>query len=517
MKRHLIIIVFALSAIAMRAQNQDMYSLMYYDSIHGNILGFMQQHDGDFLINTYLLEDVGGYEYIPLGYRFLKASPNTLAITDSLFVADTTMVPTCSFAPNPHGEGSIRTILEYHGECDSTFLRISHLPDNDLHVDPSQDVVVPLCKGFVSGGCNSMVDSRGDIILQYYKYSGGGWQLDEYAARFGLDGTLDCQTLLRENIMYGVCRLQVLKESPLTYYEWGMAQTGHNGYQNLNVFVIDSLLNNNPVLISSLLSEEAIDHNVFVYEHLQIDGDTQVIPVGGDDVMVAAKYVKDTTAHPTTAEYGVVVAKYNIRTMELKDYVVFNDFTSIYRPAQCLGLKMMTDGTVYFLYKEDGYPEESFVAVKMDTNLNVDWKRLCKTEDVIIPSWFSHSTLNIDEQGDEKGIAWFGYGIKADNPDSRLICLLFNHDGPVNSQNEGVVSVRPYCFYPNPVKDQLLMQFSPDVQPDKVELYDLQGRLVRSQSKAFESIDMNQLPAGTYTLRVTLEDGKSYSDKVVKE
>ena len=77
--------------------------------------------------------------------------------------------------------------------------------------------------------------------------------------------------------------------------------------------------------------------------------------------------------------------------------------------------------------------------------------------------------------------------------------------------------VRPYCFYPNPVKDQLRMQFSPDVQPDKVELYDLQGRLVRTQSKSFESIDMNQLPAGTYTLRVTLEDGKTYSDKVVKE
>jgi hypothetical protein len=61
------------------------------------------------------------------------------------------------------------------------------------------------------------------------------------------------------------------------------------------------------------------------------------------------------------------------------------------------------------------------------------------------------------------------------------------------------------------------MQYSPDVQPARVELYDLQGRLVRTQSKAFESIDMSQLPAGTYTMRVTLEDGKSYADKVVKK
>ena len=97
-----------------------------------------------------------------------------------------------------------------------------------------------------------------------------------------------------------------------------------------------------------------------------------------------------------------------------------------------------------------------------------------------------------------------------------MIYFYLNHDGTV-SINESGIKVCPYCFYPNPAKEQLHIQFSPDVQPAQVELYDLQGRLVRTQSKAFENIDMSQLPAGTYTLRVTLEDGKTYSDKVVKE
>ena len=61
------------------------------------------------------------------------------------------------------------------------------------------------------------------------------------------------------------------------------------------------------------------------------------------------------------------------------------------------------------------------------------------------------------------------------------------------------------------------MQFSPDVQPKQVELYDLQGRLLRTQRSSFGSIDMSQLLAGAYMLRVTLEDGKVFSDKVVKE
>jgi hypothetical protein len=72
-------------------------------------------------------------------------------------------------------------------------------------------------------------------------------------------------------------------------------------------------------------------------------------------------------------------------------------------------------------------------------------------------------------------------------------------------------------IYPNPAKDQLYTQFSPDVQPVRVELYDLQGRLVRTQRSAFETIDLSRLPAGTYTMRVIMKDGKTYSDKVVKE
>ena len=51
----------------------------------------------------------------------------------------------------------------------------------------------------------------------------------------------------------------------------------------------------------------------------------------------------------------------------------------------------------------------------------------------------------------------------------------------------------------------------------QVELYDLQGRLVRTQSKDLESLNLQGQSAGTYTMRVKLEDGKVFSDKVVKE
>ena len=280
----------------------------------------------------------------------------------------------------------------------------------------------------------------------------------------------------------------------------------------------DSLFNNkNNFIFNKILREEPLSDWDVAYDWLNFHKmTTEVIPIGGDEILVAAQYVSDTNFQSATAEYGVAEAKYDLRTMQLKDFIVFNDFPGSNKKATCKGLKKLSDGTVYLLYKEQGYPTESLIVVKMDTNLNVDWKHLFKTDNIDI-SLFQCSILDKDEQGEEKGIAWVGYGRDTGSNSTGLVYFFLNHDGPVNVVNESSIEMRPYAFYPNPVNEQLLMQFSPDVQPKQIELYDLQGRLVCSQSKALENIDMSQLPAGTYTMRVTLEDGKSYSDKVVKE
>ena len=77
--------------------------------------------------------------------------------------------------------------------------------------------------------------------------------------------------------------------------------------------------------------------------------------------------------------------------------------------------------------------------------------------------------------------------------------------------------IRPYSYYPNPAQNRLHLQYSPAVQPKQVELYDLQGHLIHTQNQDFDCLNMNGLAAGQYLMKVTLEDGKSFTDKVVKE
>ena len=100
--------------------------------------------------------------------------------------------------------------------------------------------------------------------------------------------------------------------------------------------------------------------------------------------------------------------------------------------------------------------------------------------------------------------------------DSEVFVLKFFSDGTL-AIPEMEEFVRPYAYYPNPAQNELHLNYSPDVTPSQIELYDIQGRLVRSQRNGLESINLEGLPAGTYTMRVTLEGGKVFSDKVVKE
>ena len=107
------------------------------------------------------------------------------------------------------------------------------------------------------------------------------------------------------------------------------------------------------------------------------------------------------------------------------------------------------------------------------------------------------------------------YDIYEDEAD--LFACKVNPDGTLGTKEIIGAGHRPYTFAPNPVKDRLYMEFSPDVQPVQIELNDLQGRLVGTQRNGLGNVDMSRLPAGAYMMRVTLEDGKTFADKVVKE
>ena len=97
----------------------------------------------------------------------------------------------------------------------------------------------------------------------------------------------------------------------------------------------------------------------------------------------------------------------------------------------------------------------------------------------------------------------------------RAFALFVNND--YDSLDEQGIAVRPYTYWPNPVHDELRLHYSPDVQPARIELYDLQGRLLHTQTQNLESIGLEGFAIGQYLMKVVLQDGKTFTDKVMKK
>ena len=70
-------------------------------------------------------------------------------------------------------------------------------------------------------------------------------------------------------------------------------------------------------------------------------------------------------------------------------------------------------------------------------------------------------------------------------------------------------------LFPNPVEDRLSLQLSGNASCKNVEIYGIDGRLLKSQSDDFENIDVSDLPTGLYIAKINLNNGAVFTEKVV--
>ena len=87
----------------------------------------------------------------------------------------------------------------------------------------------------------------------------------------------------------------------------------------------------------------------------------------------------------------------------------------------------------------------------------------------------------------------------------------------MDTDNDATLSV-----YPNPTEDILFVELSGGAGIANTALYDLQGRIVTGvfgtpQQGGTATINVRNVPAGVYVLRVTDTDGKEYHRKIVRK
>ena len=481
-KRSILFLLFLISFSAISAQTLD--SIAHHPLIGAedvDVRNLMKMRDGSYLANCQYFGFENG-EMFDLGNMFYKISSHGVVIEDSLFIEDHDL-NRFLLKPNPFGDDYIyaKAVRDLDNRRCDLCIRFF---DDDLVFDDSKEVWVPLCDTLFRPLWDTYyLDEAGDIIMHFPIVS----RDEEHFFRIGIDGTMKdhvvepFSSITPINASQCTDNMGTYSDHPKEYYYWGF----HMEFQQLSFHaaILDSLLH-----VKEVLTPVGGNEFHYGYQDYLLNWDEHTF-------LIASRW----------RQGGVRVSRYDKETLEVIKTVCFSEGDG--RTSRPIGIDKSYDGGIYFSYAIGDFDDDGQVVVmKLDYDLNVVWQRHC-----LEPEGYCHEGTRMTASEDGT-LAVAGYNVTY--PLEFFFLSFTDNEWKVN---ENTMPFRPYAFRPNPVVDELRMEFSPDVTPSRVELYDLNGRLLRTWRNGLETIDMADLSAGTYTLKVTLTDGKTYSDKVVKK
>ena len=370
--------------------------------------------------------------------------------------------------------------------------------DSDLN--PTEDISVPIYTIDTALYYFTMdpwfIDPQNDFVISFWSNN------VHHLRRIGRDGTIkaarDGLAIFAPNyethvqqpggdslLLYSEMGFGTFTESPLTYYLLGGYYPASGAWPIIGYF-FDADFN----LIERHLYDQ-FDENI------AFDGgnNEHIIPLEEGTYLTATQIKR---LSPTLG--GVGLAKFDMDHNFINASPLFG--TNSCFPRETL---ITDDGTIYQLYDRQNQYKVSLA--RLDSDLNLSW-------DITLPgnqaiAYFGTSLIKLKNDD----IAT-GYLIRKNSRYCANIVLL--HDD-YDAISESTTQDHPYALYPNPVKDQLNLSFANDMEPESIDLYDLQGRLLVTKRNDLESVDMSALAAGVYMLHITMKDGTSYHDKVIKE
>ena len=157
--------------------------------------------------------------------------------------------------------------------------------------------------------------------------------------------------------------------------------------------------------------------------------------------------------------------------------------------------------------------ETTIVISKFDKDLKLIWRRYYDSPG----QSYDIQSIKATEDG---GCIIVGVNASIETWDAPNIYILKVDENGYDAVGENAESVaKPYFCYPNPAKDNIYIEFSPDVNSQSVEIYTLDGRLVETfpETSQQTTINVENLNAGVYILKLRMADGKEFAERIVKE
>lgn len=370
--------------------------------------------------------------------------------------------------------------------------------DNDLNI--LENVSKPLYDGkeiVYSEYESYLLDSENNIIVRI----GDGADNRFVFVKMTIDG----ETLIQKEVVFETKRpisgvpyhsLCVYNENPLQYAF--VVETHENGYglPQLSFMVLDSEFN----VVE--IKDELLDVSYGKHEYNMIASENSYLTTTSD---FSAGYVYNFANL-------VRLSKFDKNHKLIKEYEYKSKQRDCFIPdARLMYKNLITgkDGDIYWIYTiqgngQDYYGYRLYVSC-FDKDLEHKWDQM------ILESTGSIFSTTVCDNGNIV-LSVVGYNQEYI---PIITTIVIRNNGSVLDVNENRLNVNPFVFYPNPADSEIRISFSQDVNCEKVEIYGIDGKLYHEQNFNFNSIDISSLSNGIYMMKVTLNNGNTYTEKVI--
>ena len=437
--------------------------------------GIVETSDGGFLIGCCT-------NLYNRGYTVYKVTPEGAFLDSVRFTGIYDMLEVPS-------EPDLTLLYGYEIEANVYQLTLT-LIDDGLNVVNEASIPIgeydyDLWDGFV------FVSPNGEILFPYSVNMNDVFHI----MRIALDGTvledkafdeIPCGTWDSEGTndsMVYYSDVNVFTESPLTYNCLGIYKNTEN-----TTIVVNHLIDENLNLIETI-------------EYASYDPDAIFGPEGFTFVStLGAEASTRKTYLSTSMRSHNMTASTIIRYDSDNHPDAWRRFASNSQPGYFVAEE---ENSLYFIYSSN----YRFSLYRLDGDLNNLWH-------ITLPSPTSASTSIHTMKTLKNGDLVVGYSIYEQGEPYSNYCIV--SDNTLDGMDEPMHAEKPFELYPNPTKGTITLRFT-KIEPTNVAVYDFTGRTVGMKSESLESIDMSTMPAGVYMLHVTMKDGTSYNEKIIKE
>ena len=482
----------------------DEYS--YHNCNHSIVLD-----DGNIVLLDYLLK---GMEYGRAGYTLLKLDHRTNMLIDkeiihlhSLYDSDyIDNIVSLNFSSflvnNPFEENSNMYITFYNNPNTGFYHYHALFFDDDLNYTKTIDEVLPIDSINISS-LNFMLDHNNDLVCCISNSMQNNYILlkTDIYGKMKLVKRTDIVTTDYDifNKSLFMCEQDDSKYGLFLrnegYNEYGYPLPGYEVFTFDENFKVTAQNNIYQFDIPSLSHTVRLNQTVHVAQMIQLkDGNFAVISGGytpTKNILILLKLDKD---------FNVI----NYNTVGICPHGEDQYYAQYHPLIEC------ESGSLYVVWqviKDNTRSKWISKVSRYDKDINLLWETTFKETSLILDPIIRTSLIlddgNLAISGVEAG-TYHEYSI---------VNYVFQNNGACIPEN--IDSTRPYSFYPNPASNAVNISFSPDVNAEKVEIYGIDGKLYHEQNFNMESINVNGLSSGIYMMKLLMDNGETFTEKIV--